>query len=171
MSYIDRIMERTGLYVVAIDGAAAATATQAVTSDVIDMDEVRQVAFILRSLGTGTIDATIQYGVLTGGSAGGTSIGNKYGSTSDGVASYANLTIGTNVQTYRVTGTDGNEAVTVIQTDAQSLPANTRYLRAIMTSGSVNTFATLYILTSDVRYPPATGDNDVTVTTRTLVGE
>jgi hypothetical protein len=173
MSYIDRIMERTGLYVAAIDGNEASTATQQVTSDVIDMDETRQVAFVLKSLGTGTVDATIQYGVLTSASAGGTAIGNKYGNTQGGEATYATLTVGTDVQTFQFTGADKTDVagVTLIQTDAQSLPANTRYLRAIMSSGSVNTFATLHILTADVRYPPATSDSDVSVTTETEIAE
>jgi hypothetical protein len=173
MSYIDRIMERTGLYVSAIDGSDAAGATQQVTSDVIDMDETRQVAFILRSLGTGTVDATIQYGVLTSSSAGGTAVGNKYGNTSGGVAEYNTLTVGEDVQTFQLTGEDSTsvQGVTVLQTDAQSLPANTRYLRAIMKSGTANTFATLHILTADVRYPPATSDSDVSVTTETEIAE
>jgi hypothetical protein len=167
MSYIDRIMERTGIYISAIDVTDGSTATQEVTTDAVEVDENRQIAFVLHALGTGTVDMTIQYGVLTSGSAGGTDIGNKYGNTQGGTATYDTLIVGTATATYE--GTEGE--VIVVETDASSLPENTVYLRAIMTTGSVNTFATLHTLVGKDRYPPVDSSDDVTKVTLTEIAE
>lgn len=165
MSYIDRILERTGVYVTSIDGSEAATGTVEATSDNIDVSEARQVAFLLAALGTGTVDMTLQYGVLTSGSAGGTDIGNKYGNTFGGVSTFDTLVVGTSTGTY--TGTEGN--IYAIEVDASSLPENTVYLRAIISSGTANTFATLTTLVSKDRYPPIDSSDDVTKITLTEI--
>jgi hypothetical protein len=172
MSYVDRITERIGMYIDTINGGDDATASQEITSEAIDMEDVRQIAYLLANQGTGTVNGTIQYGVLTTATAGGTAIGNKYGYTFGDAATdatYATLTVGTSAQTYQIDSETDNALA--IEIDSESLPANTKYLRAIVNSGTAQTFATLVTLTGNERYKPVTHDSDITSAVETEIAE
>ncbi len=122
-----------------IEAAAAGTGTA--TSDVVDLQEVRRVTFILlvaSVLATGTVDMDIQEGTSTG--------------------SFNTATALKSIT--RLTGTADQNKQALVEVEASELSDGFRFLRAIVTTATANSIFSLVAIGAHPTYHP-TSDFDL----------
>lgn len=143
MSITEKLYER--MKVVSVDGFGSSASTT-LTSGTADMDDTGRLLIMLAGHGSGTVGLTCQVGTITTGT-------NSAGiPTSNNVPTWATLSAGsmTNGATYTATNGD----VVWVEVDPMSLPSNARYIRALVTNGTVNTYGTLTMIEEAKRYTP-----------------
>jgi len=148
MSITEKLYER--MRVVSIDGFGSSAITT-LTSGTADLDNSNRLLIVGAGFGTGTVGITVQGGSITYGT-------NSAGiPTTDGTISWATLTAGTKTAGATYELEDGE--IAWIEIDPLSLPANTRYVRALVNNTTANTYGTLIIIEDSTRYTPVNNSN------------
>lgn len=160
MSLNQRLTERIGVhgmsYVQANTGTSTGQSAYQATNGTVSLDTERNVAFIVQGFGTGTFGATVQQGVKTNGTYGGTD--SQYGNTSGGLATWSNVVVGTTTAT--VNATSGE--IKVLEVSASDVQ-DANYLRVVSNNITPNTYGSVLIVSDYSRYVPNTNDGSVNV--------
>lgn len=148
MSITEKLYER--MRVVTVDGFGSSSSTT-VTSGTADLDNSNRLLIVGAGFGSGTMGITAQVGSITYGtnSAGIPTTGN--------VPTWATLTAGS--KTAGATYTLTNGEIVWIEVDPLSMPANSRYVRALVSNGTANTYGALMMIEEDNRYTPVDNSN------------
>jgi hypothetical protein len=148
MSITEKLYER--MRVVSINGFGTSASTT-LTSGTADLDNCNRLLLVGAGFGTGTVGITCQAGSLT------------YGTNSAGIPTTGNIpewaTLSAGNKTAGCTYDLTNGEIVWIEIDPLSMPANSRYIRALISSGSNNTYGSLMIIEEDTRYNPVDNSN------------
>lgn len=161
MSLNQRLTERIGIhgmsFVQGNTGTSTGQSAYQATNGTVSIDTERNVAFIVQGFGTGTFGATIQQGVVTSGTYGGTD-SNQFGSTSGGLATWSNVVVGTVTATANAT----RGQIKVLEVSASDVQ-DAKYLRVVSNNKTENTYGSVLVVSDYSRYLPNTNDDSVSV--------